>query len=82
MKPTVFLLKESCPGKEASDSEEDSRRTGNTIWCSCGKCKSKATDAESICCLDKDEILESHFDGIVSFVLKIFLSSNILVRSK
>ena len=30
-------LKESCPGKESSDSEEDSNRIGHNLWCSCGK---------------------------------------------
>ena len=32
--------------------------------------------AESICCLDKDEITESYFRSILSLVSEIFLSSN------
>ena len=39
-------LRESCPGKESSDSEEDNR-IRNNLWCSCGKYKSKTTHAES-----------------------------------
>ena len=46
-------LDKSLPGKESSDSEEEIRRIGNTLWCSCGKYKPMATHAESICCLDK-----------------------------
>ena len=56
-------LKEICPEKESSDSQQGISSTGNTLWCYCGKCKSKATHAESICCLDKEEILESYFEG-------------------
>ena len=68
--------------KESSHSKEHSSEIGNTLWCSCGKCKLKATHAESICCLDKEEILESYFEGILSFVFEIFLSNDMLVRSK
>ena len=79
-KPSVSKesLKESCPGKDLSDSEKDSRRIGNVLWCSYGKCKSKATHAESICWLDKEEIPASYFEGVLSFVLETFLSSNML----
>ena len=48
---------------------------------SVGKCNSKATHAESICCLDKEEIPESYFQSILTFFLEIFLFSNMLVRS-
>ena len=51
-------LKESCPGKKSSDFEDDRSSIANTLWCSCGKCKSKATHAESICCLDKKKLLK------------------------
>ena len=56
-------LDKSLPGKESSDSEEEIRRIGNTLWCSCSKYKPMATHAESICCLDKYEICESYFKG-------------------
>ena len=36
--------------------------------------------SESICCLDKDEVCESYFKSILSFVFEIFLSSNLLRR--
>ena len=48
---------------------------------SVGKWKSKATHAESICCLDKEEIPESYFQSTLTFFLEIFLFSNMLVRS-
>ena len=56
-------LKEICPEKESSDSQQGISRIGNTLWCYCGKCKSKATYAESIYCLDKEENLKSYFEG-------------------
>ena len=74
--------KENCPGKESSNSEEDTSRIGNTLWCFCGKYKPMATHAESVCCLDKHEICESYFKSILLFVFEIFLSSNLLVRRK
>ena len=42
-------MKENCPRKESSNLEEDTGRTRNTLWCSCGKYKTMATYAESIC---------------------------------
>ena len=42
-------VKENCPGKESSDSEEDTSRIGNTLWCSCSKYKPMTTNAESVC---------------------------------
>ena len=70
---------ETCVSKESPNRRQ--HRIGNILWCS-GTCKRKATHAESICCLNKEEILESYFDGIISFILEIFLSSNKFVRSK
>ena len=61
-------VKENYPGKEWSDAEEDASRTGNTLSCSFGKCKPMATQAEGISCIDKYEICESFFKGILSFV--------------
>ena len=69
-------------GKEYSDSEEDTSRFGNTLWCSCGKFRPMATYAESICCLDKYEICESYLKGILSFVSEIFLSRKLLLKGK
>ena len=53
-------LKENCPRKESSDSEEDTRRIGNTLWYFCDKYKPMATHAESICRLDKYKICERY----------------------
>ena len=74
--------KENCPIKESLDSEEDTSRIGNTLWCSFDKYKPMAAHPESICCLDKYEIRESYFKGILSIVFEIFLSSNLLIRRK
>ena len=30
-------VKENCPGKDSSDSEEDTSKIGNDLWCFCGK---------------------------------------------
>ena len=67
--------------RKSSDSEEDTSKVGNTFWCSRGKYK-PMTNAESNCGLDKCEIRENFLKGIPSFVLEIFLSSNLLVRRK
>ena len=75
-------MKGNYAGKESSDSEEDTSSFGNTLWCSCGKYKPMATHAENICCLNKYEIQENYFKGILSFVFEIFLSCNLLDRRK
>ena len=31
---------------------------GNLDWCLCGKCKTLSTNAESLCCCEKNEILD------------------------
>ena len=74
-------VKGNCPGKESSDWEEDTSRTGNTLICSCGKYKPMATHVERIFWLDKYEIRD-YFIGVLSFAFEIFLSSNLLVRKK
>ena len=72
--------KENCAGKEWSGSEEDNSRIGNTLYYFAGKYKPMPTHVKSICCLDKNEIRESCFKGILSFVSEIFFSSNLLER--
>ena len=54
-------VKENCPRKESSDSDEDTRRIRNTFWYFCDKYKPMATHAESICRLDKYKIREGYF---------------------
>ena len=61
-------MKEKCPGKESSNSEEDTSRIVNTLWCFYGKYKPMATHAESICCMNKCGIRQSYFKGILSFL--------------
>ena len=63
-------MKENCPEKESSKSEEDTSKIGNTLWCSSGKYKPMATHAESICCLDKYKTRQSYSERILSVVLK------------
>ena len=63
-------MKEKCPEKESSKSEEDTSKIGNTLWFSSGKYKPVATHAESICCLDKYKARQGYFKGILSVVLK------------
>ena len=74
--------KKNSPGKESLDSEADTNRIGNTLWCSCGKYKLIATHAESICYLDKYENRESYFEDILSPVSEMCLSCNLLVKRK
>ena len=57
-------MKENCPGKESSDSQEDTSKIGNTLWCSCGKYRPMAIYAESICYLVKCEIYESYLSKV------------------
>ena len=75
-------VKKNCSRKESSGSEENTSRIGNTLLFFYGKYKLMATHAKSICCLDKYEIRESYFKGILSFVFGIILSSNLLARKK
>ena len=41
-----------------------------------------AAHAESICCYDEYAIRESYFEGIISFVFEIFLSSNSFIKEE
>ena len=79
---TIHVFQKSLSEKLSSDSEGGTKKIGNTLWCSCGKYKPVVTRVESICCLDKYEIHESYFKGILSFVFEIFLSSNLLASRK
>ena len=38
-------------------------RIGNTHWCLCGECKPMETEAESLCCLDTNEVPDEYFEG-------------------
>ena len=38
-------------------------RIGNIHWCLCGECKPMETEAESLCCLDTNEVPDEHFEG-------------------
>ena len=72
-------VKGKCSGKEWSDSEEDTSRIGNAVWCSCGKYTPMAAHVESICCLDKWNLWKL-FQKYTFTHFEIFLSSNLLRR--
>lgn len=38
-------------------------RIGNIHWCLCGECKPMETEAESLCCLDTNEVPDEYFEG-------------------
>ena len=38
-------------------------RIGNTDWCICEKCQPMESEAESLCCLDTDEVPDDYFEG-------------------
>ena len=38
-------------------------RIGNTDWCICKKCQPMESEAESLCCLDTDEVPDDYFEG-------------------
>lgn len=46
-----------------NDSTTRERRSKNTSWCKCGKCKSMETEEESVCCEEMLEIEEERFQG-------------------
>ena len=76
-----FLDFQSVFSVETLYSKEDASRIGNTLWSSCGKYKLMATRAESICSLEKYENRDSYFKGILSFVLEIFLPTNLFISA-
>ena len=58
---------------ETKDAEKGRKR--NVDWCLCGKCKAMSTNAESLCCREKneisDEILNSNFLNFCLYNLNI-----------
>ena len=38
-------------------------RIGNTDWCICEKSQPMESKAESLCCLDTDEVPDDYFEG-------------------
>ena len=46
---------------ETKDAEKE--RKGNLDWCLCGKCKAMSTNAESLCCREKNEVLDEILNG-------------------
>ena len=46
---------------ETKDAEKE--RKGNLDWCLCGKCKAMSTNAESLCCREKNEVSDEILNG-------------------
>ena len=44
----------SSPAMQTKEAEKD--RIGNLDWCLCGKSKSMSTNADSLCCHEKNEL--------------------------
>ena len=44
------------------DTEKVSR-IGNLDWCNCGECQPMDSEAESLCCLDTNEVPDDYFEG-------------------
>ena len=43
--------------------EATTKRIGDTNWCKCGLCQPMESKAESLCCLDTNEVPNDYFDG-------------------
>ena len=41
----------------------EKERKGNLDWCLCGKCKAMSTNAESLCCREKNELSDEILNG-------------------
>ena len=39
------------------------KRLGNTNWCQCGNCRPMATETESLCCAETNEVADDMFEG-------------------
>ena len=46
------------------DREQKNARCGNIDWCSCKKCRIMASENESLCCYDNNEVPEEFFQGM------------------
>ena len=64
--PTVYG-KEKTDGEVSSSAmqtkEAEKERKGNLDWCLCGKCKAMSTNAESLCCREKNELSDEILNG-------------------
>ena len=43
--------------------EAEKERKGNLDWCLCGKYKAMSTNTESLCCREKNEVLDEILNG-------------------
>ena len=50
-------------GDSMNDSSAREKRSGNLLYCKCGKCKVMETEVESICCKEMAEIDEGRLGG-------------------
>ena len=43
--------------------EATTKRIGNTNWCQCGLCQPMESEAESLFCLETNEVPDGYFEG-------------------
>ena len=43
--------------------EATAKRIGNTNWCQCELCQPMESEAESLCCLNTNEVHDDYFEG-------------------
>ena len=43
--------------------EATTKRIGNTNWCQCGPCQPMESEAESLFCLEINEVPDDYFEG-------------------
>ena len=67
LKPYDFepVIKDLTIEEDQTETNENIRvsRVGNNSWCLCGKCEAMESEAESLCCLDTNEVPEDYFEG-------------------
>ena len=63
----IVYGKEKTDGEVSSSAmqtkEAEKERKGNLDWCLCGKCKAMSTNAESLCCHEKNELSDEILNG-------------------
>ena len=57
------LVKKIPNNTDLESTEATTKRIGNTNWCQCGLCQPMESEAESLCCLDTNEVPDDYFEG-------------------
>ena len=63
LKPCNFepLVKKIPNNKDLQTAEATTKRIGDTNWCQCGIYQPMEREAESLCCLDTNEVPDNYF---------------------